>query len=102
MEREIVIEFFPPHLTLPMIELAIDCDCHIITSNYINNPACATQSGFAERLELLNQKSSQRTLVILEEFGMDPGIDLTMGKRVVDLFDEVHALHSYDAGFPEL
>ncbi len=33
---------------------------------------------------------------------MDPGIDLAMGKRVVDLFDEVHALHSYGAGFPDL
>jgi len=99
---ELVIEFFPPHLTLTMVELAIDCNCHAITSSYINNPAYAAQIGFAERLELLDQKARQKNLVILEEFGMDPGIDLAMGQRVVDLFDEVHALHSYGAGFPEL
>ena len=98
----LVIEFFPPHLTLPMVELAIECNCHVITSSYINNPAYAAQPGFAERLDLLDQKARQKGLVILEEFGMDPGIDLAMGQRVVDSFDEVHALHSYGAGFPEL
>jgi saccharopine dehydrogenase-like NADP-dependent oxidoreductase len=99
---ELVIEFFPPHLTLTMVELAIDCNCHAITSSYINNPAYAAQIGFSERLELLDQKARQKGLIILEEFGMDPGIDLAVGQRVVDLFDEVHALHSYGAGFPEL
>ena len=98
---ELVIEFFPPHLTLTMVELAIDCNCHAITSSYINNPAYAAQKGFSERLELLDQKARQKGLIILEEFGMDPGIDLAVGQRVVDLFDEVHALHSYGAGFPE-
>ncbi len=98
----LVIEFFPPHLTLSMVELAIDCNCHVITSSYINNPAYAVQPGFAERLESLDQKARQKGLVVLEEFGMDPGIDLAMGQRVVDSFDEVHALHSYGAGFPEL
>ena len=100
--NELVIELFPPHLTLTMVELAIDCNCHVITSSYINNPAYPAQLGFAERLELLDRKARQEGLVILEEFGMDPGIDLAMGQRVVDLFDEVHALHSYGAGFPEL
>ncbi|MCP3887264.1 MAG: hypothetical protein GY702_00095 [Desulfobulbaceae bacterium] len=99
---ELVIEFFPPHFTLTMVELAIDCNCHAITSSYINNPSYAAQPEFAERLELLDQKARQKGLVIIEEFGMDPGIDLAMGQRVVDLFDEVHALHSYGAGFPEL
>lgn len=98
----LVIEFFPPHLTLPMVELAVDCHCHAITSSYINNPAYARQPGFKERLEALDKKARQKGLVILEEFGMDPGIDLAMGQKVVDTFDEVHALHSYGAGFPEL
>jgi lysine 6-dehydrogenase len=98
----LVIEFFPPHLTLPMVELAIDCNCHAITSSYINNPAYAAQPGFAERFELLDQKARQKGFVILEEFGMDPGVDLAMGQKIVDSFDEVHALHSYGAGFPEL
>ncbi len=98
----LVIEFFPPHLTLPTVELAIDCNCHVITSSYINNPAYAAQPGFAERLALLDQNARKKGLIILEEFGMDPGIDLAMGQKVVDSFDEIHALHSYGAGFPEL
>jgi len=99
---KLVIEFFPPHLTLTMVELAIDCNCHAITSSYINNPVYATEPGFAERLELLDQKARQKDLVILEEFGMDPGIDLAMAQKILGSFEEVHALHSYGAGFPEL
>ncbi|MFT5727038.1 MAG: lysine 6-dehydrogenase [Desulforhopalus sp.] len=99
---KLVIEFFPPHLTLTMVELAIDCNCHAITSSYINNPAYATEPGFAERLELLDQKARQKGLVILEEFGMDPGIDLAMAQKILGSFEEIHALHSYGAGFPEL
>ncbi len=98
----LVIEFFPPHFTLPMVELAIDCGCHVITSSYIKNPAYENQPGFAERIARLNRKAREGELVILEEFGMDPGIDLAVGQQVVDSFDEVHALHSYGAGFPEL
>ncbi|WP_458775832.1 saccharopine dehydrogenase family protein [Desulforhopalus sp. 52FAK] len=98
----LVIDFFPPHLTLSMVELAIEGNCHALTSSYINNPAYANQPGMAERLDLLDQKARQSNLVILEEFGMDPGIDLAMGQTIVNSFDEVHALHSYGAGFPEL
>ena len=98
----LVIEFFPPHLTLSMVELAIECGCHAITSSYINNPAYCNQPGFTERLDLLDQNARQSDLIILEEFGMDPGIDLAMGQMIVDSFDEVHALHSYGAGFPEM
>lgn len=96
----LVIEFFPPHMTLPMVEMAIECGCHAITSSYINNPAYAGIPGFAERLEQLELNARQKGLIILEEFGMDPGIDLVMGQKIVDSFDEVHALHSYGAGFP--
>ncbi|MGL1933250.1 MAG: saccharopine dehydrogenase NADP-binding domain-containing protein [Desulfotalea sp.] len=98
----LVIEFFPPHLTLLMAELAVDCNCHVITSSYINNPANEGQPGFKERLDKLDQKAQQKGLVVLEEFGMDPGIDLIMGQKVINSFNEVHALHSYGAGFPEL
>jgi saccharopine dehydrogenase-like NADP-dependent oxidoreductase len=98
----LVIEFFPPHFTLPMVELAIDCGCHVITSSYIKNPAYENQPGFAERIAKLNKNAKEKDLIILEEFGMDPGIDLAVGQKVVDSFDEVHALHSYGAGFPEL
>ncbi|PHR25905.1 MAG: hypothetical protein COA36_13635 [Desulfotalea sp.] len=98
----LVIEFFPPHLTLPMVELAIENDCHAITSSYLNNPTYANKPGFKERLESLDQNAKKKGLIILEEFGMDPGVDLIMGQKIVNSFDEVHALHSYGAGFPEL
>ncbi len=101
-QASLVIEFFPPHFTLDMIELAIDCGCHAITSSYIKNPAHVNQPGFMERIETLNKTAREKGLVILEEFGMDPGIDLAVGQQVVNCFDEVHALHSYGAGFPEL
>ncbi len=102
VQASLVIEFFPPHFTLDMIELAIDCGCHAMTSSYINNPAHVNQPGFMERIEKLNKTAKEKGLIVLEEFGMDPGIDLAVGQQVVNCFDEVHALHSYGAGFPEL
>lgn len=42
-----------------------------------------------------------KSKTILEEFGMDPGIDLVLGRKALDELDEVHAFHSYGAGFPE-
>ena len=33
--------------------------------------------------------------------GMDPGIDLLLGRMAVDALDEVHGLYSYGAGIPE-
>lgn len=98
----LVIEFFPPHLTLSMVELAIDCNCHVITSSYVNNPSHKDEPGYRERLEALDRQARRRGLVVLEEFGMDPGIDLAMGQKIINSFDRLHALHSYGAGFPEL
>jgi saccharopine dehydrogenase-like NADP-dependent oxidoreductase len=40
-------------------------------------------------------------VTILPEMGMDPGIDLLLGKLAVLELDEVHGLHSYGTGLPE-
>ena len=61
----LVIEFFPPHLTLSMIELAIECDCHAITSSYVNNPAYAHQPGFSDRLERLEKNAREKGLSLV-------------------------------------
>ncbi|MCG8568486.1 MAG: saccharopine dehydrogenase NADP-binding domain-containing protein [Desulfobacterales bacterium] len=97
----LVIDFFPPHFTLTMMELAIDAQCHAMTSSYINNPSYQDVPGFVQRVEALGVKARERGMTILQEFGMDPGMDLAVGQKVVDGLDEVVALHSYGAGFPE-
>ena len=97
----LVIDFFPPHFTLPMMELAVASGCHAMTSSYINNPSYQDVPGFVQRVEDLGKNARAKGLTILQEFGMDPGMDLAAGQKVVDSLDEVHALHSYGAGFPE-
>jgi len=40
-------------------------------------------------------------VTVLPEMGMDPGIDLILGRLAVDEFDVVHGMRSYGAGLPE-
>jgi lysine 6-dehydrogenase len=42
----------------------------------------------------------KKGVIILPEMGLDPGIDLVMGRLAIDELDEVHGLYSYGGGVP--
>jgi saccharopine dehydrogenase-like NADP-dependent oxidoreductase len=44
--------------------------------------------------------AKEKNLVILSEFGLDPGLDLVLGAEALHGFDEVREFHAYGAGIP--
>jgi saccharopine dehydrogenase-like NADP-dependent oxidoreductase len=48
----------------------------------------------------LDAQAKAKGLVILTEFGLDPGLDLILGAAALAELDEVHEFHAYGAGIP--
>jgi lysine 6-dehydrogenase len=85
----IVISMLPPELGYPSARAALNAGIPYVSSNY---PGQVTE---------LDAEARQKGVTILPEMGMDPGIDLLLGRMAVDALDEVHGLYSYGAGIPE-
>jgi saccharopine dehydrogenase-like NADP-dependent oxidoreductase len=101
---DVVVELLPGLFALPVARLAAKLGVNLVSAMYLANPGEqdpvrreANQRELAEIDAVMKEKGK----VILEEFGMDPGIDLVLGRACLDGLDEVHAFHSYGAGFPE-
>lgn len=58
-------------------------------------------SSYPGKILELDEEARKSGVTILPEMGMDPGIDLLLGKLAVSELDEVHGLYSYGAGLPE-
>ncbi|RPJ73557.1 MAG: hypothetical protein EHM15_06810 [Desulfobacteraceae bacterium] len=58
-------------------------------------------SSYPGALPELDGPAREKGVPLLPEMGMDPGIDLILGKLAVDELDVVHGLRSYGAGLPE-
>ncbi len=86
---DIVISMLPPELGYPSARAALAAGIPYVSSNYPGQVA------------ELDAEARQKGVTILPEMGMDPGIDLLLGRMAVDALDEVHGLYSYGAGIPE-
>jgi len=86
---DIVISMLPPELGFPSARAALTAGIPYVSSNY---PGRVTE---------LDAEARKKGVTILPEMGMDPGIDLLLGRMAVDALDEVHGLYSYGAGIPE-
>ena len=58
-------------------------------------------SSYTGALTELDAAARERGVALLPEMGMDPGIDLVLGRLAVDELDVVHGMRSYGAGLPE-
>jgi saccharopine dehydrogenase-like NADP-dependent oxidoreductase len=58
-------------------------------------------SSYAGSLPELDGLAQAKGVTLLPEMGMDPGIDLILGRLAVDELDVVHGMRSYGAGLPE-
>lgn len=85
-----VIVLLPQQFRLEIAKLAIENGIHFIETSY-------SLPEYTEMGKLAEAKS----IVLLPEFGLDPGIDLILAGRAVREFDEVHELHAYGTGVPE-
>ena len=58
-------------------------------------------SSYTGSLVELDGPARKKGVSVLPEMGMDPGIDLILGRLAVDELDVVHGMRSYGAGLPE-
>ncbi len=100
---DVVVELLPGLFALSVARLAADLGVNLVSTMYLANPGEQDPDRRAAQrreLETIDAEMKAKGRTILEEFGMDPGIDLVLGRKVLSDLDEVHAFHSYGAGFP--
>lgn len=85
----LVICMLPTDFHYPIARAAVTVGCSFVSSSYTGQVAD------------LDGEARAKGLQILPEMGMDPGIDLVLGRLAVDQLDTVHGLYSYGAGLPE-
>ena len=104
-QADVVIELLPGEFALPMARLAVKAGVSLVTAMYLFNPGeqdAAKRESQSDLIRSLDDEAKTKGISVLEEFGMDPGIDLVLGKKAIGEFDEVKVFYSYGAGFPEL
>jgi saccharopine dehydrogenase-like NADP-dependent oxidoreductase len=85
---QIVICMLPIQLALTAARAAIDAGIPFVSSNY------------TYALSELDDPAKEKNITILPEMGLDPGIDLVLGRLAMDELDVVHGIHSYGGGIP--
>jgi lysine 6-dehydrogenase len=102
---DVVIEALPGPFALPMGRLAAKVGVNLISSMYYINPGeqdVTKIKSQKEEVSKINHEAKKKKIIILTEFGMDPGIDLILGAKALSELDEVEEFYSYGAGFPAL
>ena len=88
MDIRVVVCMLPIELALTAARAALEAGIPFVSSNY------------TYKLKELDALAKEQGGIILPEMGLDPGIDLVMGRLAVDKLDEVHGLYSYGGGIP--
>jgi len=92
-EADIVIEALPGTFAFRMGRLAAECGVPLVSSMYFTAPD--------EELQALDRKAKEKGIVLLSEFGLDPGLDLILARRAIGELDIVREFYSYGAGLPD-
>ena len=101
---DVVVELLPGLFAMPVAKLAAELGVNLVSAMYLANPGeqdPVKREANQKELARIDAVMKAKGKTILEEFGMDPGIDLVLGRTCLDGLDEVQAFHSYGAGFPE-
>ena len=88
-DPQVVICMLPPDFQPAIARVAIAAGVPFVSSSY------------AGSLTELDKLAQAKGVTLLPEMGMDPGIDLILGRLAVDELDVVHGMRSYGAGLPE-
>ncbi|MCD6582913.1 MAG: saccharopine dehydrogenase NADP-binding domain-containing protein [Desulfuromusa sp.] len=86
---DLVIMMLPVNFGLCVARAALDAGIHFVSS------------GYAGDMTLMDQEAKEKGVIMLPEMGLDPGIDLMLGKIAVNMLDQVQGLYSYGGGVPE-
>ncbi len=90
LQAGIVIDLLPIKFIPAISRTAIEAGWHYVNTYYT-----------LPELRELDEKARSRNLIILPEFGLDPGIDLVLAGDAVKKLDKVTEYLSYGGGFPE-
>jgi saccharopine dehydrogenase-like NADP-dependent oxidoreductase len=100
---DVVVEALPGTFALPMARLAARCGVSLVSSMYLRDPQeqdarkiAATEIAIGQ----VDRSARDKGIVVLPEFGLDPGLDLVMGVRALADLDDVEEFHAYGAGIP--
>ncbi|MBW1750976.1 MAG: saccharopine dehydrogenase NADP-binding domain-containing protein [Deltaproteobacteria bacterium] len=85
---DIVICMLPIQLALTAARVAVDAGIPFVSSNYTYD------------LSVLDEVAKEKNTIILPEMGLDPGIDLVLGRLAMDELDVVYGINSYGGGIP--
>jgi len=86
---DIVVCMLPASFGYPTAKAAIDAGKPFVSTSYTG------------QIVELAEKAKQKDVAVLPEMGLDPGIDLILGKMAIEALDEIHGLYSYGSGVPE-
>ena len=102
-EADVVVETLPGPFALPMARLAAGCGVSLVSSMYLRDPQEQDARKIAatgEAIREVDRAATEKGIVILPEFGLDPGLDLIIGARAVAELEEVEEFYAYGAGIP--
>ena len=85
---DVVICMLPIQLALTAARAAVDAGIPFVSSNYTYD------------LSVLDDVAKEKNGIILPEMGLDPGIDLILGRIAMDELDMVYGINSYGGGIP--
>jgi lysine 6-dehydrogenase len=85
----VLVCMLPPDFQPALAHVAVDAGVPYVSSSYTGN------------LIELDGSAREKGVSVLPEMGMDPGIDLILGRLAVDELDVVYGMRSYGAGLPE-
>jgi lysine 6-dehydrogenase len=86
----VVVCMLPISLALTTARAAVDAGIPFVSSNY------------TYALAELDELAKEKKVTILPEMGLDPGIDLVLGRLAKEQLDVVHGMNSYGGGIPAL
>ena len=76
-ESQLVISMLPAHMHLGIVKDAIHEKVHVITPSYVT-----------EEIRSLNADAKNNDVLILNEMGLDPGIDHMSAKKIIDEIED--------------
>ena len=104
-DADVVVDLLPARFTFSIVNMAAKVGVNLVSAMYFNDPAEEDPIKIKQRqdaLKEIDKLAAEKGIILLSEFGMDPGLDLILGKKALEEFDEVHEFYSYGAGFPEI
>jgi saccharopine dehydrogenase-like NADP-dependent oxidoreductase len=96
---DVVVSMLPGDWHLPLAELAISKEAHFVSSSYI-----------APEMRALNGRAKKAGVTLVNEVGLDPGIDHLMAHKLIEEYrtsnannsDNVLSFISYCGGIPKI